>query len=42
MPEAHVVDPWALEQAMPQAPQLAVLVCRFASQPLLGLPSQEA
>lgn len=32
----------ALEQARPQAPQLAVLVFRLVSQPLLSSPSQSA
>jgi hypothetical protein len=40
VPAAHVVAPFALVQAEPHAPQLAVLVCVFVSQPLPTFESQ--
>jgi hypothetical protein len=39
-PAVQVVVPWALAQALPQAPQFDELVWRFVSQPLTVLPSQ--
>jgi hypothetical protein len=39
-PAVHVVDPCAFEQAMPQPPQLLMLVAKTASQPFTALPSQ--
>lgn len=36
----HVAVPFAVEQAAPQAPQLAALVCVLTSQPLEVSPSQ--
>jgi len=41
-PPAHDVVPLALVQAVPQVPQLLVLVRVSVSQPLFGLPSQSA
>jgi hypothetical protein len=38
VPLAHVVVPFAFEQTVPHAPQFAVLVFRFASQPSAALP----
>jgi hypothetical protein len=39
-PFVQVVVPFALEQTVPQVPQFAGLVFRFASQPLAATPSQ--
>jgi hypothetical protein len=39
-PPTQDVLPWAFEQTFPQAPQLAVLVVRFVSQPFAAFPSQ--
>ena len=36
VPAEQVVLPWALVQLLPQAPQLLVLVFKFASHPLLS------
>jgi hypothetical protein len=41
-PLEHDVEPLALEQMVPQAPQLVVLDRMSVSQPLFGLPSQSA
>jgi hypothetical protein len=40
VPPVHVVEPCALEQAMPHPPQLLMFVAKTASQPLTALPSQ--
>jgi hypothetical protein len=40
LPAVHVVEPFAFVQAVPQAPQFAVEVFRFASQPVEARPSQ--
>jgi hypothetical protein len=40
IPDTHDVVPWALVQAIPQPPQLFVVVSRFVSHPLTGLASQ--
>lgn len=39
-PPVHVVVPFAFEQTLPQLPQFAELVLRFASHPSAALPSQ--
>jgi hypothetical protein len=39
-PAVQVADPFAVEQAAPQDPQLVGLVCVFVSQPLPRRPSQ--
>jgi hypothetical protein len=39
-PAEHEVEPCALLQVVPHAPQLVTLVFRFVSQPFAGLPSQ--
>lgn len=39
-PEEHVVEPFALTQMLPHAPQLLVLDAVSVSQPLLALASQ--
>lgn len=41
-PMRHAGVPPRLGHAMPQAPQLAGLVLRFVSQPLVAIPSQSA
>jgi hypothetical protein len=41
-PSEQLGVPLLLEQTVPHAPQLLMLVCVFASQPLFGLPSQLA
>jgi hypothetical protein len=40
VPPVQVVVPCAFVHAIPQPPQLVMLVLKFASQPLLALPSQ--
>ena len=40
LPPVQTVDPLPFEQPAPHAPQFAVLVLRFDSQPLAALPSQ--
>jgi hypothetical protein len=39
-PATQVVPPLAFVQTLPHAPQFALLVPRFVSHPLAGLPSQ--
>lgn len=39
-PEIQLVEPLGLVHADRHAPQLLMLLCRFVSQPLTGLPSQ--
>ena len=41
-PAAHDAEPFEVEQALPQRPQLPVLVRTSTSQPLLARPSQSA
>ncbi len=39
-PPEHTVDPWSLEQPVPQEPQWALSVLKLISHPLAGMPSQ--
>jgi hypothetical protein len=39
-PALHVVDPFGLTHALPQAPQFAALVAKLTSQPLAAFKSQ--